>query len=665
MSLAQLFFARERLRRRAREIAGARRARRRSPLVFEPLEGRLLLSADVLLLNNALLDPTLPALVEPLEPTPTLSLTAASPVNVDEFVDVTLSGLVLDRATGTFDSRATITNVSADETLQEPMRLVVTSIASTGGVTLANAGGQTEEGDGFVEVSLPSGGLVPGASIDDILLKFANPLRVHFTFTTSVEAVPETGDGEAPDISAALANDTGSDDADGITFDPTVSGTVTDAGGVAAFRAGLDSTPEGAFTDVLPSLGPGGAFILDVPALTAINGGPLAEGGHTLHLVATDADGNTSPILSLPFVLDTTAPAAPAFDLDPASDTPPAGDQATTLASVDLDGQTEAAAEVTLLETGDVTLADGTGGFTFAGVDLALGPNAFTARAADLAGNPSEFTLTLTRLGAEEAPFTVAEFTPLAGADGVGIGVRPKIVFSEAVDPATLTGTTFFATAAGTALPTTVVVDPSGLFARLFFGGPMPGGAAVQVTVDGSAILAAADGVPLDADGDGVPGGVLTFDFTTLSTVALPGTTLSGRLADAGAGPGPADLRRHAARARRHARNRRRRGPRPRRRRPYLRPRAGGRLRPHRRRRLFPLRRGAGRAGDARPAGRDRGRPGGIHVSRVDGGRPDDGRRGQRARHRLHAADWRARSSRRSTRARRPSSLCRRGARPA
>ena len=333
MSLAQLFFARERLRRRARELAGARRARRRSPLVFEPLEGRLLLSADVLLLNNALLDPTLPALVEPLEPTPTLSLTAASPVNVDEFVDVTLSGLVLDRATGTFDSRATITNVSADETLLEPMRLVVTSIASAGGVTLANAGGQTEEGDAFVEVSLPSGGLVPGASIDDILLKFANPLRVHFTFTTSVEAVPETGDGEAPDISAALANDTGSDEADGITFDPTVSGTVTDAGGVAAFRAGLDATPEGAFTDVLPSLGPGGAFILDVPTLTAINGGPLAEGAHTLHLVATDEAGNTSPILSLSFTLDTTAPAAPAFDLDPASDTPPAGDQATTLAT--------------------------------------------------------------------------------------------------------------------------------------------------------------------------------------------------------------------------------------------------------------------------------------------------------------------------------------------
>ena len=37
-----------------------------------------------------------------------------------------------------------------------------------------------------------------------------------------------------------------------------------------------------------------------------------------------------------------------------------------------------------------------------------------------------------------------------------------------------------------------------------------------------------------DADGDGTAGGTLRFAFTTLSTVALPGTTLSGRLADAG-----------------------------------------------------------------------------------------------------------------------------------
>jgi hypothetical protein len=403
--------ARERLRRRARDLACGRRASRRSPLVFEPLEGRFLLSADVLVLSDPLLASTLPALVEPLEPATTPSITVASPVNVDGLVDVALSGLVLDRATGTFDSRATITNVSADETLQGPMRLLVTSIASAGSVTLANSDGQTEEGDAFVDVPLPDGGLAPGSSIDDILLKFSDPSFARFTFTTSVEAVPETGDGEAPDISAALANDTGRDDADEITFDPTVSGTVTDAGAVAAFRAGLDGTPEGAFTDVLSSLGPGGTFILDAPALAAINGGPLAEGDHTLHLVATDDAGNTSPVLSLSFMLDTKAPVAPAFDLDPDSDTPPAGDQQTTQATVTLTGETEPGASVTLAQAGAESTADGAGIFAFGDVALALGANPFTARGTDLAGNQSEFTLTLTRPEAEEAPFTLAEHT--------------------------------------------------------------------------------------------------------------------------------------------------------------------------------------------------------------------------------------------------------------
>jgi hypothetical protein len=535
VSLAELFFARERLRRRARDVVRARQARRRSPLVFEPLEGRFLLSSDVLILSDPLLASTLPALVEPLEPTPNPSLAAVSPVNVDEFVDVTLSGLVLDRATGTFDAQATITNVSADETLQAPMRLVVTSIASAGAVTLANADGQTEEGDAFVEVSLPDGGLVPGASVDDILLKFANPLRVHFTFTTSVEAVPEPGgDRTPPVIAATLANDTGADTGDGLTADPSVEGSVIDSSPIVSFRAGLDDTPAGDFADILDRLGPGGTFTLDAAELAVIAGGLLGEGAHTLHLVATDGAGNPSGIFDVPFTLDTIAPSEPVFDLAPASDTSPVGDQQTTLDSVTLVGQTEPGALVTLVDTGDETTAGGGGDFAFGGVALALGANPFTALATDLAGNESEFTLTLTRLEAEETPFTLAEHTPLDGADGVGVGVRPKIVFSEAVDPATLTGTTFLATAAGTALPTTVVVDPSGLFARLFFGGPMPGGAAVQVTVDGSAILAAADGVPLDADGDGAPGGVLTFDFTTLSTVALPGTELSGRLADAG-----------------------------------------------------------------------------------------------------------------------------------
>jgi hypothetical protein len=312
-----------------------------------------------------------------------------------------------------------------------------------------------------------------------------------------------------------------------------VSGTVTDAGAVAAFRAGLDATPAGAFTDVLPSLGPGGAFTFDAEALAVINGGPLAEGDHTLHLVATDDAGNTSPILSLSFMLDTIAPAAPAWDLDPASDTPPAGDQATTLATVDLDGETEAGAEVTLLETGDVTSADGTGAFTFAGVDLALGPNVFTAQATDVAGNPAEFSRTITRMPEGAVPFAITAHAPLDGMEEVGVLARPRIDFSRAVDPATLIGTSLFATSGDATLPATIVVSNDGRLAWLYATGGLPGGSHVEVTVDGG-LIHAQDGTALDADGDGTPGGVLSFTFTTASTVALPGTTLTGRVLDVG-----------------------------------------------------------------------------------------------------------------------------------
>jgi hypothetical protein len=436
VSLAELFFAREGLRRRARNLLRARTRRRRVPALLEALEPRILLSADVPL-AGLLLDPVIataaPMLADPMEFQLALNgpvASAAGPVGVDGLVTVTYSGLVLNRATNTFDTRATITNVSG-QTLQAPMRLIVTAIESTGTVTLANATGVNAEGDPFVDVALPGGELGPGGTVTQ-LLKFANPSRVRFTFTSSVEAVLEPVDGEAPTVTAGLANDTGRDDADGLTFDPTVSGTVTDASPLTAFRAGLDDTPVGSFTDVLGSLGPGGAFTFDAAALEAMNGEPLAQGAHTLHLFATDTAGNTSTTLDVAFTLDTLAPAAPTLDLAAGSDTPPAGDQQTTLVIVDLVGQTEAGADVALLETGDATLADGTGAFGFDGIDLALGTNVLTARATDAAGNSAEASRTITRLeepdGDETPPVIAAALANDTGAsDADGNTADPAV----------------------------------------------------------------------------------------------------------------------------------------------------------------------------------------------------------------------------------------------
>ena len=47
-------------------------------------------------------------------------------------------------------------------------------------------------------------------------------------------------DTSAPVITAALANDTGISNTDGITSDPTITGVVDDPSGVASFQASLD-----------------------------------------------------------------------------------------------------------------------------------------------------------------------------------------------------------------------------------------------------------------------------------------------------------------------------------------------------------------------------------------------------------------------------------------
>lgn len=103
---------------------------------------------------------------------------------LDDRVRVTFSGLVLNRATNTFDTRASIANISTD-TIGGPMRLVITGVTPAG-VTLANPSGQTAAGRPYVTVPLSPSGLAPGQSVSNIVLKFTNPARVGFTFSHSI-----------------------------------------------------------------------------------------------------------------------------------------------------------------------------------------------------------------------------------------------------------------------------------------------------------------------------------------------------------------------------------------------------------------------------------------------------------------------------------------------
>ncbi|MEG4293357.1 DUF4114 domain-containing protein, partial [Microcoleus sp. D2B6] len=198
---------------------------------------------------------------------------------------------------------------------------------------------------------------------------------------------------DPPAIVAALVDDTGSNSTDGITNNPAVSGTVTDASGIASFRASFSRESTGIeLKDLLTS---DGSFALTRNELSALNGNTLADGTYILYLVATDSHGNTSTF-ELPFTLDTTPPEL-TFGLNPAFDTPPIGDGQTLDSTVTLTGQTDPGSTVILAETQAITTADSTGHFEFAGVTLAIGSNIFTATATDKAGNQSTATRTFTR----------------------------------------------------------------------------------------------------------------------------------------------------------------------------------------------------------------------------------------------------------------------------
>src|SRR5262249_20709663 len=95
-------------------------------------------------------------------------------------------------------------------------------------------------------------------------------------FNRTITRVAVGVDADAPVITAALVNDTGTDAHDGITQDASVSGTVTDVSAIVSFKAGFDTTPVGSFVDILTKLGAGGQFALSAADLNAIAGGVLA-----------------------------------------------------------------------------------------------------------------------------------------------------------------------------------------------------------------------------------------------------------------------------------------------------------------------------------------------------------------------------------------------------
>jgi hypothetical protein len=264
----------------------------------------------------------------------------------------------------------------------------------------------------------------------------------------------------------------------------------------------------------------------------ALNG--VAEGAHTISLSATDFQGNVSDPQLFSFTLDTLAPTVQIIAPEEGA-TLEVGSLLSGLANATGSSIVELKYAFAGQPARTIPFDSATGEFSVPLNIAALAPGAtvLTVSIRDAAGHASSVIRNLTV--AQRAAFGVERFTPLNGARDVGSTYHPQVFFSRAVNPTSLNANNFYATGPnGAKLAANIVPAGDGSFAWLFFTQPMPSASQITVHVNGATILAAADGAQLDANDDGVAGGELTFSFSTVSLTPLLGTSLSGKVVEAG-----------------------------------------------------------------------------------------------------------------------------------
>lgn len=107
---------------------------------------------------------------------------AGAAVVVDSQVSAKYSGLAYNRATGTYDSVASLTNVSANP-VNAPLSLVITGISNPK-VSLTNAVSTTTEGNSYLDI--PTGTALAVGQTVKVVLKFSNSSSTSFNFNASV-----------------------------------------------------------------------------------------------------------------------------------------------------------------------------------------------------------------------------------------------------------------------------------------------------------------------------------------------------------------------------------------------------------------------------------------------------------------------------------------------
>ncbi|MFM6552244.1 MAG: Ig-like domain-containing protein, partial [Microcystis panniformis] len=109
-------------------------------------------------------------------------------------------------------------------------------------------------------------------------------------------------------LTAKLSQDTGSSNLDGITNNPEISGSISNAENLSKFQAKFSDGSN--FVDILSELKANGNFTLNKDKLAAIKGNQLADGEYQLTLRGEDKSGNIVESL-VKFTLDTTKPGIP------------------------------------------------------------------------------------------------------------------------------------------------------------------------------------------------------------------------------------------------------------------------------------------------------------------------------------------------------------------
>ncbi|HVX11566.1 MAG TPA: DUF4214 domain-containing protein [Pirellulales bacterium] len=314
----------------------------------------------------------------------------------------------------------------------------------------------------------------------------------------------------------------------------TITGQVTDnLSGVATLEAQVDS---GSFRPVTFNASTGQFSILTTFPLDG-----SADGIHTIEFEATDKAGNTSAPVALQFALGTKHPTigvtGPTGGSSLTTTSTASGTVTTSSpALVALSYQFDSGTTVPISFTANAaTTAANSYTFSDQQLDLshlAAGSHTLKFTATDAAGNTTTQSVQVSLASA--IPLMITSVTPALGATDVSVTFRPVVTFSRPVNPSTLTSADFYVSGPdGTPLAATILPSADGMSAMLFITNPMPGASIVTLTVDGSKIKAA-DGTLLDAADNGTPGSVLHSTFTTVSETPVPGTTLTGIIADTG-----------------------------------------------------------------------------------------------------------------------------------